>query len=293
MWFLASNRIPRRLATQLFGWFSRIEQPLVAALSLALWRRFADLRLDEAKKTRFTSVHDCFIRELKPDARPIDPDPEGLSSPCDGIIGEHGTIIAGQLLQAKGFAYRLDELLGDPALSRCYEGGRFVTIRITSSMYHRFHAPATGSVRRIDYLSGDTWNVDPIALQRIEALFCRNERAVVHFETARDGIRLLLVPIAAILVAGIRFHFFDTRLHPRYRSSDRIDRGSECEIDCGIDFGMQGNARHAKGEEMGWFEHGSTIVVIAPADVDVSDGVHTGARIRVGEPLMRISRRAG
>ncbi|HET6376510.1 MAG TPA: phosphatidylserine decarboxylase, partial [Methylocella sp.] len=82
--FALTNRIPRRLATRFMGWFSKIELPLVRDASLAVWRLFSDLDLSEAKKTRFKSMHDCFIRELKEGARPIDPDPFVLVSPCDG-----------------------------------------------------------------------------------------------------------------------------------------------------------------------------------------------------------------
>src|SRR5262245_4231546 len=81
--FLLTNRIPRQALTRFMGWFSRIEQPAVSALSLWLWRLFADLRLHEARKTRFRSLHDCFVRELKEGARPVDPDPAVLTSPCD------------------------------------------------------------------------------------------------------------------------------------------------------------------------------------------------------------------
>src|ERR1700758_4723516 len=88
--FLLTNRIPRRLATQFIGWFSQIEQPLVRDASIALWRFFSDLDLSEAKKTQFHSLHDCFIRELKDGARPIDSDPETFVSPCDAIVGACG-----------------------------------------------------------------------------------------------------------------------------------------------------------------------------------------------------------
>src|SRR5271154_2247698 len=84
--FLLTNRIPRRLLTQFIGWLSRIEQPLVSNGCIALWRLFSDLELAEAKKTRFKSVHDCFTRELKEGARPIDPAPRGLISPCDALV---------------------------------------------------------------------------------------------------------------------------------------------------------------------------------------------------------------
>src|SRR5258707_6056845 len=84
--FLLTNRIPRRLVTRFMGWFSRIEQPLVRDLSIGIWRFFSGLDLGEARKTRFLSMHDCFIRELKEGARPVDADPAVLVSPCHGIV---------------------------------------------------------------------------------------------------------------------------------------------------------------------------------------------------------------
>ena len=123
------------------GLFSKIEQPLVRDLSIRLRRRFADLNLDEAKKPRFTSMHDCFTRELKVGARSIDTDPAILSGPCDGIIGSCGLIDGARVFQAKGFPYTLLDLLGNPELVARHRNGCYATIRITSSMYHRFHAP--------------------------------------------------------------------------------------------------------------------------------------------------------
>src|SRR5262249_4852075 len=112
--FLLTNRIPRRALTRLMGRFSRIEQPLVRDLSIAVWRFFSGLDLSEAKTTRFRSMHDCFIRELKEGARPIDRDPAVLVSPCDGIVGACGRIADTELYQIKGFPYSLAELFGRP-----------------------------------------------------------------------------------------------------------------------------------------------------------------------------------
>ena len=100
--FLLTNRIPRRSATRLMGWLSKIEQPLVRDVSIGIWRLLSDLDLSEAKKTRFKSLHDCFVRELKEGARPIDPRPEMLTSPCDAIVGASGRIVDGVMLQVKG-----------------------------------------------------------------------------------------------------------------------------------------------------------------------------------------------
>jgi phosphatidylserine decarboxylase len=95
--FLLTNRIPRRLATLFVGWFSKIEQPLVRDTSIGLWRLFSGLDLSEAKTTRFRSMHECFIRELKERARPVDPDPNVLVSPCDAIVGACGAIAGTEL----------------------------------------------------------------------------------------------------------------------------------------------------------------------------------------------------
>lgn len=268
--FALTNRIPRTSFTRFMGWFSAIEQPLVRDLSLALWRRFADLRLHEAKKSRFTSLHDCFVRELAPGARPVDPAPDVLTSPCDAILGACGPIEGDRLLQVKGLSYSLGELLGDESLAGAYRDGCYATLRITSSMYHRFHAPGDLRVTRVTYFSGDVWNVNPPTLRRIEKLFVRNEHAVIRATLERTGHEVLLVPVAAVLVASIRLHFADVLLHLRYRGPN--------EIPC--------DATLAKGDEMGWFQHGSTILVIAPRGFGLHEGRIQGDVVRAGQALM-------
>src|SRR5262245_3276836 len=185
--FLLTNRIPRRLVTQFMGWFSQIEQPLVRDASIGLWRFFSGLDLSEARKSHFRSMHDCFIRELKEGARPIAPDPDILVSPCDAIVGASGRIAGTQLFQIKGFPYALPDLLCDPELVELHRDGRYVTLRLTSNMYHRFHAPHDCRVQQVTYISGDTWNVNPIALRRVEKLFCKNERALIRTTLAAGG----------------------------------------------------------------------------------------------------------
>jgi phosphatidylserine decarboxylase len=267
--FLLTNRVPRQLLTRFMGWFSQIEQPLIRDLSIATWKMFADLDLSDARKTEFRSLHDCFTRQLKDGARPINPDPDVVSSPCDGIVGACGAITGIDVFQAKGFPYTLLDLFGDPALVEHYRDGCYVTLRLTSSMYHRFHAPADCSVSEVNYISGDTWNVNPIALKRVEKLFCKNERALIE-TTLSGGQRLLLVPVAAILVASIRLHFIDVLLHIRYRGPNRIP--------CSASF--------KKGEEMGWFQHGSTIIVFAPKGFSLCSGITHGKHITMGQALI-------
>lgn len=269
--FLLTNRIPRRFATQFVGWLSKAEQPIVRDASIGLWRLFSELDLSEAKKSKFKSMHDCFTRELKEGARPIDRDPKVLTSPCDAIVGACGRVDDGQLFQVKGLPYRLSELVADPAFAEAYRNGRYVTLRLTASMYHRFHAPYDCTVEQVTAISGDTWNVNPIALKRIEKLFCRNERAVIRTRLPAGEI-VTLVPVAAILVASLRLHFLDLTLGMHYRGARTIP----CDV------------KLAKGEEMGWFEHGSTIIVFAPDGFELQPGIGEGDRIRMGEPLLRL-----
>ena len=273
--FLLTNRVPRAALTRFMGWFSKLEQPLIRDLSIACWRLFSDLDLSEAQKSRFKSLHDCFIRELKPGLRPVDPDPAVVVSPSDGIIGAHGAIQDTELFQIKGAGYSLLELLGDPALVEAHRNGRFITLRLTSGMYHRFHAPQDGRIGQVTLIHGDTWNVNPIALKRIERLFCKNERAVISTRLA-GGEALTLVPVAAILVASIRLHCLDVVLNAR--SPDGKGRGPTS-FPC--DVAMR------KGEELGWFEHGSTIIVLAPDRFEFCENVAEGAGIKAGQPLLR------
>ena len=270
--FLLTNRIPRRLATRFLGWFSQIENPLVARASIAIWRLFADLDLADAKQQSFRSLHACFTRELKSGAREVDRDPAVLASPCDGIVGACGTIDGTTLLQAKGFPYTLADLLHEPALVEAYRDGLYVTLRLTSSMYHRFHAPHDGTIEHVTYISGDTWNVNPIALKRVAELFCKNERAVIRTRLRGSGHVVTLVPVAAILVASIRLHGLDVTMNMNYRGAT--------EIDCDIPVG--------KGEELGWFEHGSTIIVFAPRGFTLCRDIQEGAVVRMGRALLHL-----
>lgn len=269
--FLLTNRIPRRELTRFMGWYSRIESRLLTRASLRLWRVFAaDLDLDEAEHRDFVSLHDCFTRRLKPGARPIDARANVVASPCDAIVGECGPIQGTRVFQAKGFPYEIGELIPDAALQQRYRDGCYVTLRLKSSMYHRFHAPVDCSVNEVTYISGDTWNVNPVALKRVEKLYCRNERAVVPLQSLSTTGSICLVPVAAVLVASMKFHCLPEDLNLQYRGPNRI----RC------------SAHYEKGEEMGYFQHGSTIIVFATANYRLAEGLSQGQGIRMGQALL-------
>ena len=268
--FLLTNRIPRIAATRLMGRLANIESPAFTRLAIRIWQWFTPLDLSEAKQQQFRSIKECFTRELKDGARPFDMRPDVFASPCDAIVGATGVIQQGQVYQAKGFPYTTSELFGPSQDASVFEGGRFITLRLTSTMYHRFHAPADGTVEHVTYLSGDTWNVNPVALKRVERLFCRNERAVVRMRLA-SGHPVALVPVAAVLVASIRLHWLNVLLHLGHRGAH--------EMPC--------DAAHVKGQEMGWFEHGSTIIVFVPRGFELADGIATDSQIRAGQALLK------
>jgi phosphatidylserine decarboxylase len=178
------------------------------------------------------------------------------------------------VFQAKGFPYTLQSLLSSPQLIQRWpsllEGGTFVTMRLTSSMYHRFHAPCDSRLSHVTYISGDTWNVNPIALTRVKELFCKNERAVLQMQTPQ-GIPFLIVPVAAVLVASMRFHAVNILLNLRYKGPN--------DIPCDADY--------FKGQEMGWFEHGSTILIFVPPGYGLCEGIQNGVQLRMGQALLR------
>jgi phosphatidylserine decarboxylase len=269
--FLLTNRIPRLWATRFLGWFSRLESPLVVGASLRIWKLFApELDLSESRTRHFRSLRECFIRELAPGARPVSPDPHVVVSPCDAVVGACGRLDDEVLIQAKGLTYTLKDLLGGAGCAARHRNGRFVTLRLRATMYHRFHAPAACRVREVTHIAGDTWNVNPIALARVERLFCRNERAVIPLELENVDGQLTLVPVAAIGVASLRLHCLAATLGLRYSGPARLT----CD------------AHYEKGQELGWFEQGSTIIVLASGDFALADGVCEGRTMRVGEPLL-------
>jgi len=269
--FLITNRIPRRWLTQFMGWYSAIENPALTKVSIAIWKLFAeDLKLEDAKEQQFSSLQACFTRELKDGLRPVDPAQNIVTSPCDAIVGACGNIEVTQVFQAKGFPYELSDLIPDFHLNNKYKNGKFITLRLKSSMYHRFHAPIDCAVKKVNYISGDTWNVNPVALKRVEKLFCKNERAVIELKTDDPNSSITLVPVAAILVACMKFNFLPKPLDIKYKGPNDI----------------QCNARFSKGDEMGYFQHGSTIILFATANYQFCEGIETGQRVNVGQALL-------
>ncbi|MGB1139564.1 MAG: archaetidylserine decarboxylase [Halioglobus sp.] len=268
--FLLTNRIPRGMATRFMGWLSRVESPLLARVLISGWGLFADdLNLSEARTRDFASLHECFTRELLPGARTFDSGPRVVCSPSDGVVGAFGNVEGTRVFQAKGFPYELEDLIPDPEFRERYRDGVYVTLRLKSSMYHRFHAPLDGVVRRVIYISGDTWNVNPIALKRIEKLYCKNERAVLELWT-EQGDSVCLVPVAAILVASMHLNCIAMDLDSSYDGPATLNCHRE----------------YKKGDELGYFQHGSTIIVFAAPGYTLNRELQEGSVVRAGTAIL-------
>ncbi|MGV3707494.1 MAG: archaetidylserine decarboxylase [Gemmatimonas sp.] len=271
--FLITNRIPRRFANRMARWFAGIESPTLTRVSIPVWSWFAgDLELHDAERTSFRSVRECFTRKLRPGAREVVPDRDVVVSPCDAIVGASGRIDGFTMIQAKGLSYTLDELVGDRATADQHRDGFFVTLRLRSSMYHRFHAPLDATLRSVRFIFGDTWNVNPIAVRRIERLFCRNERLVLEFEVADPRVCMTLVPVAAILVSRMHVEGMPAAFDAAYAGPPVI----RC------------SRAVRRGDELGYFENGSTIVALFAGHVDLHPSVQKDSLIRMGQPLLRI-----
>ena len=262
--FLLTNRIPRRLLTRFMGWFSRIEQPLVRDLSIgavALLLRSGSERGEEDA----VSQH----------ARLLHPGAQGRRPAGRSRSGHPGQPLrrdrrrmrrrspATELFQVKGISLHAAGSAGRPAARReAYRNGCYVTLRLTSSMYHRFHAPHDCRVEQVTYISGDTWNVNPIALQA--------RREAVLQERARG-------PCARAHRRRPRRDAGAGRGHPGGQHPAAFPRCAAALSRTAGRMSSPATPRFEKGQEMGWFEHGSTIIVLAPNGFSLCDNVRKGA----------------
>ena len=271
-----TNHIPRRLATRAMGWFSRVEQPLVARLSLAIWRAAAGdaLRLDEADAHRLPQ-HPRLLHP-RPEARGAARSIASAGivvSPCDGIVVAAGRIADATLVQAKGFTYTLDDLLQDPALA-----ATLPRRPLRHDPAHRRRC-TTGSTRRMTaasttvcHVPGDTWNVNPPALARVPRLYCRNERVIIPIDAGTSGVsrwcwcRSERSSSAACTCTS--------RAWPPAPATAATRR-----VRCQASF--------RRGEELGYFHHGSTIIVLAPPGLEPVAGVAEGVRSARGPTAPR------
>ncbi|RJO66770.1 MAG: phosphatidylserine decarboxylase [Myxococcales bacterium] len=266
--------LPKRSLTGTVGWLSDRRPPRrVLHSTIRFFVRRYGVEIDEAAEPpeAFDSFDAFFTRALKPGARPIDAAPEAIVSPCDGTWAESGPLEALQLTQIKGKRYSAARLLGDERLAEAFDGGRFATVYLAPRDYHRVHFPVDGAIAGYRYIPGALYPVNPPAVRSIPNLFSRNERLVVRLTTS-SGL-VVVVMVGATCVARISASF------ERERGPFRHGRSAEASYDPPLAV--------RRGDELGMFHMGSTVVLLFPPGKMEFENVTPGAAVRMGERIGR------
>ena len=241
-------------------------------LAYRAFARAVGANLDECERDlrEYESLGDFFTRGLREGARTIDPDPNAIISPCDGVVAAVGTADAGALVQAKGRNYRLEDLVADAALAEQLTGGAYATIYLSPRDYHRVHTPVNARIESYDYLPGYLWPVNPRLANRRDGLLARNERVVIRLNSPEVG-RVAVVMVAAAGVGNIR-------LNHGPDSADLRPLGERHRVE------LDGIAVQ-RGDELGAFRLGSTVVMVfEPGRVEIA-GIEAGQAVQLGQRI--------
>ena len=267
--------LPRYGLTALVHRIARIRNERVKNFLIRRFVALYDVDTDEIRlevPAGFATFNEFFVRQLRDDARPVDANPGSVISPVDGTVSACGRLHADSIVQAKGRDYSLDDLLAtDLAEASAYRDGRFATIYLAPYNYHRVHAPVAGELVAARYVPGDLFSVNEATVSRVDGLFRRNERLILHFATARG-------PAAVILVGALNVGSISTpwsgEIRPR-RSGvvEALDiDGHSTSVD--------------KGDLLGWFNMGSTVILLFPDGAcEWRHELQSGQTLRMGETI--------
>ncbi len=242
--------LPQQWLSRLAGRLAQCQTPWLKNLLITRFIRHYGVDMAEAadpEPYNYAHFNAFFTRALRPDARPITAEATSLACPADGVISQLGQIRAGRIFQAKGQDYALEQLLGgDTALAEEFAEGSFATIYLAPKDYHRVHMPLDGNLRSMCYVPGKLFSVNQTTAENVQHLFARNERLVTVFDTPAGPMAMVLV--GAMIVAGIETVWAGQVAPP----SREIRRTA---------YPLQQTVQLAKGEEMGHFKLGSTVIV--------------------------------
>ena len=268
--------MPQLYLTQLAGWFAQQKWGAVTHFVIKVFAKKYNVDMSEAKKENFSdyeSFNQFFIRELKGDARKINENPTALCLPADGRVSQIGHIDDERLLQAKGHFFSLSDLLGgDEELVNTFKNGEFATIYLSPRDYHRVHMPCDATLRKMIYVPGDLFSVNPFLAEHVPNLFARNERVICVFDTAFGPMVQILV--GATITASMSTVWAGVINPPRT---------GEVKV-----WTYQGDnaIKLTKGQEMGAFQLGSTVINLFPANsVTLAEHLEVDVPVRMGEIL--------
>ena len=270
---LIHHLTPKQFLTRAAGFFAEREWGEVTTFVIETFISIYHIDMKEAVKENpedYKTFNEFFIRELKPGLRPLPRGLNAIAAPVDGTIAEYGYITYGRLIAAKGQDYSLRTLLGgDEQVAAPFEDGNFETIYLAPSNYHRIHMPMAGTLRKIIYIPGKYYSVNPDYVERIEGLFAKNERAVAIFDTAAGPMALVFVGatiVGSIGITGIGI------ISPNKERKIKV-----------TEFPAETAPTYAKGEEIGYFKLGSTVITIfGKKSVTLSPEQKSGSAVKMG-----------
>lgn len=273
--------MPKKIFTEFAGKFAESENFLTQTAIKAFIRKYK-INMQEARHenpAEYKTFNDFFTRLLKPDARVLAGDENTITQPADAEVSQFGAIDGDSLIQAKGHDYSLLALLGgDKELTKTFEDGQFATLYLSPSDYHRVHMPMDGVLRQTTYIPGELFSVNILTSQHVPDLFARNERLVCLFDTAIGPMVQILV--GATIVGSIDTVWAGTVTPPRGAFIRKTFYPAEGE----------GMVSLKKGEEMGLFKLGSTVINLFPQDtVSFTENMKNGAKMHFGEEFAQIS----
>ncbi|EAT12306.1 phosphatidylserine decarboxylase [Bermanella marisrubri] len=272
LFVLSQYLVPQHSLSRLVGWFASTEINWIKNTFIEKFAAKYDVNMDEALEEdlrAYKSFNDFFTRALKDGARPISDDK--IVSPADGAVSQLGEIELGRCFQAKGRDFGVNELLGgDAERAEPFMKGDFATIYLSPKDYHRVHMPCDGVLKETVYVPGDLFSVNPATAEGVDGLFARNERLVCMFETEHGPMAMVLV--GAMIVAGI----------------ETVWSGQVCPLPkkAQVQKYDGGEIRLKKGDEMGRFKLGSTVILCFPPDtIDFNDEIKAESPLKMGQGI--------
>lgn len=270
--------LPKHLLSRIIYAIARSESPFVKRTFLKIFLGLFDINMAEAAQPdpyAYRTFNDFFTRALKPSARPIAIEPEIIVSPVDGTVSQCGELLNESILQAKGQSYSLQELLaGDAESVAAYRNGSFACIYLAPYNYHRIHMPYAGTALKNIYVPGDLFSVNASTARSVPRVFARNERLICEFNTPVGRVAVILV--GALHVGSIEtVHCGEVNPPPRRRKQPEI-------IAAGV------GRPFAKGEELGRFNMGSTVVLLFERGrIHWDQSMKPNATVQLGRPIAR------
>ena len=279
LFVLLQYLLPRYLMTRLFYRLARIRTPWFKNLLIGRFVRLFDVDIAEAARAvpqEFQSFNDFFTRELRDGARPIEAAADSIVSPADGTLSACGEIVGRHVFQAKGKQYSLDDLLAiDLDDADALTGGSFATIYLAPYNYHRVHSPFAGEISGLRYVPGDLFSVNAATVAHLPRLFARNERLLLRIDTAAG--RCFVVLVGALNVGSMTTPWTGEIRPQRSGMARNLQPAADRPLSV------------AKGDLLGWFNMGSTVIVLMPPGTAAwSDDCVAGRSLRMGEAIGRL-----